>query len=320
MHTSTPEVIVRASGTADVVDAVDHARAHGLPIAIRGGGHSIAGLSSPTGGMLIDLADMRGVHVDPDTNRAIVQGGALWADVDRETQAHGLVAPGGVVSDTGVAGLTLGGGYGWVRRKYGLTVDQLVEAEVVTADGTIVTTNETEHPDLFWALQRRRRQLRRRDLVHVRAEPLGPTRRLLRDLLSRRGVRRRPARLARVRRPGTRRGLLARGHADLPGRPAHAAAAARPRGHDRRRRPQRPGPGAGTRATRPLRELGTVLADLSGPTPFTGVQSGFDGLFPRGGQRSFWKSQYLDDADRRRHRHADRSSRTTAPPRWRWSR
>jgi FAD/FMN-containing dehydrogenase len=82
-----------------------------------------------------------------------VQGGALWADVDRETQAYGLVAPGGVVSDTGVAGLTLGGGYGWVRRKYGLTVDQLVEAEVVTADGSIVTTNDREHPDLFWALR-----------------------------------------------------------------------------------------------------------------------------------------------------------------------
>jgi FAD/FMN-containing dehydrogenase len=153
MHASTPDVIVRASGTADVVDAVNHARASDLQIAIRGGGHSIAGLSSPTTGMLIDLADMRGVHVDPHTRRATVQGGAVWADVDRETQAHGLVAPGGVVSDTGVAGLTLGGGYGWVRRKYGLTVDQLVEAQLVTADGQVLTANETEHPDLFWAIR-----------------------------------------------------------------------------------------------------------------------------------------------------------------------
>ena len=120
---------------------------------MRGGGHSIAGLSAVQGGMLLDLAAMRGVHVDSERRLAVVQGGALWADVDRETQAYGLVAPGGVVSDTGVAGLTLGGGYGWVRRKYGLSVDALVEAQVVCADGQVRTASADSNPDLFWALR-----------------------------------------------------------------------------------------------------------------------------------------------------------------------
>jgi FAD/FMN-containing dehydrogenase len=184
MHASTPDVIVRASGTADVVDAVNHARANDLQIAVRGGGHSIAGLSSPTTGMLI-LADMRGVHVDPQTRLATVQGGAVWADVDRETQTHGLVAPGGVVSDTGVAGLTLGGGYGWVRRKYGLTVDQLVEAQLVTADGQILTANETEHPDLFWAIRGGVGNFGVVTSFTFALHPLGPLVGLLRDLLPR---------------------------------------------------------------------------------------------------------------------------------------
>ena len=131
MHDGEPALVASCTGTADVVDAVNFARDNGLIAAIRGGGHSVAGLSSTDGGMLIDLALMRGVQVDPERRLARVQGGALWGDVDRETQAFGLVAPGGVVSDTGVAGLTLGGGYGWVRRKHGLSCDHLVEAQVV---------------------------------------------------------------------------------------------------------------------------------------------------------------------------------------------
>ena len=140
-------------GTADVVAGVNFAREHGLPLAVRGGGHSIAGLSAIDGGILMDLAPMRGVHVDPERRLAVVQGGALWADVDRETQAFGLVTPGGVVSDTGVAGLTLGGGYGWVRRKYGFSVDALVEAQVVCADGEVRTASADSNPDLFWAIR-----------------------------------------------------------------------------------------------------------------------------------------------------------------------
>jgi FAD/FMN-containing dehydrogenase len=120
---------------------------------VRGGGHSIAGLSSVAGGLLLDLAPMRGVQVDPERRLAVVQGGALWGDVDRETQAFGLVAPGGVVSDTGVGGLKLGGGYGWVRRKYGLSVDALVEAQIVCADGEVRTASADSNPDLFWAIR-----------------------------------------------------------------------------------------------------------------------------------------------------------------------
>jgi FAD/FMN-containing dehydrogenase len=153
MHPSSAGLTVRCTGAADVVAGVNYAREEGLPLAVRGGGHSIAGLSSVAGGVLLDLAPMRGVHVDPERRIATVQGGALWGDVDRETQAFGLVAPGGVVSDTGVAGLTLGGGYGWVRRKYGLSVDALAEAQVVGADGVIRTVSAESHPDLFWAIR-----------------------------------------------------------------------------------------------------------------------------------------------------------------------
>src|SRR5262245_35765219 len=137
MHERRPALIVRCTGTADVVDAVKFARQHNLLIAVRGGGHSVAGHSSCDGGIVIDLTRMRGVDVDPTTRVARVQGGALWGDVDRESQAFGLVVPGGVVSETGVAGLTLGGGEGWVRRKYGLSIDSLLSACVVCADGTV---------------------------------------------------------------------------------------------------------------------------------------------------------------------------------------
>src|SRR5262245_64713439 len=129
-----PAFIVRCTGTADVTDAVKFARRHGLLVAVRGGGHSVAGHSSCDGGMVIDLTRMRGVDVDPHARIARAQGGALWGDLDRETQAFGLIVPGGVVSETGVAGLTLGGGEGWVRRKYGLTIDSLLSARIVCAD------------------------------------------------------------------------------------------------------------------------------------------------------------------------------------------
>src|SRR4051795_9119600 len=121
--------------------------------AVRGGGHSGAGHSSCTGGLVIDLTRMRGVDVDPNARIARIQGGALWADADRETQAFGLIVPGGVVSETGVAGLTLGGGEGWVRRKYGLTIDSLRAATVVCADGTVHVASADNDMDLFWALR-----------------------------------------------------------------------------------------------------------------------------------------------------------------------
>src|SRR5262245_15450510 len=153
MHQSSAEVTVLCTGTADVVAGVNFARDHGLRLAVRGGGHSIAGLSAIDGGVLLDLSPMRGVQVDPERRLATVQGGALWGEVDRETQAFGLATPGGVVSDTGVAGLTLGGGYGWIRRKHGLSLDGLVEAQVVCADGEVRTASAESNPDLFWAIR-----------------------------------------------------------------------------------------------------------------------------------------------------------------------
>jgi hypothetical protein len=148
-----PHLIARCIGTADVVAAVRFARDHDLEIAIRGGGHNVAGTAVCDDGIVIDLSAMRGVRVDPASCRAWVQGGALWGDVDHETQAHGLATTGGIVSHTGVAGLTLGGGLGWLMRKHGLTIDNLLAADIVTADGRLLRASEDEHPDLFWALR-----------------------------------------------------------------------------------------------------------------------------------------------------------------------
>jgi FAD binding domain/Berberine and berberine like len=148
-----PHLIARCTGVADVVAAVRFARDHDLEIAIRGGGHSVAGTAVCDDGIVIDLSAMRGVHVDPGNRRVWAQGGALWGDVDHETQAHSLATTGGIVSHTGVAGLTLGGGIGWLMRKHGLAVDNLLAADVVTADGERLRASENEHPDLFWALR-----------------------------------------------------------------------------------------------------------------------------------------------------------------------
>src|SRR5262244_4562080 len=144
-----PRLIARCSGTADVAAAVRFARACDAEIAVRGGGHNVAGTAVCDDGIVIDLSAMRAVSVDPVERIAHVQGGALWGDVDHETQAHGLATTGGIVSHTGVGGLSLGGGLGWLMRKHGLTADNLVEAEVVTAEGNIVRASATEHPDLF---------------------------------------------------------------------------------------------------------------------------------------------------------------------------
>jgi FAD/FMN-containing dehydrogenase len=148
-----PRLIARCSGTADVAAAVRFARDRDLEIAVRGGGHNVAGTAVCDGGIVIDLAAMRAVSVDPVERTALVQGGALWGDVDHETQAHGLATTGGIVGHTGVGGLSLGGGIGWLMRKHGLTVDNLVQAEVVTAEGAIVGASASDHPDLFWALR-----------------------------------------------------------------------------------------------------------------------------------------------------------------------
>jgi FAD/FMN-containing dehydrogenase len=153
MVDAKPALIARCTGVADVIEAVKFSREQGLAVAVRGGGHNVAGLASVDDGIMIDLSQMRAVHVDPEARTARVQGGAIWGDVDHETQAFGLATPSGIISTTGVAGLTLGGGFGWLARKHGLAADNLRSAEVVTADGELVNTSDDEEPDLFWAIR-----------------------------------------------------------------------------------------------------------------------------------------------------------------------
>lgn len=148
-----PALIARCAGTADVVASVNFARQHDLVVSVRGGGHNVAGSALVDGGLTIDLSLMRGVRVDPAARTARAQGGATWADFDRECQAFGLASTGGLISSTGIGGLTLGGGFGWLGRSYGMACDNLVSADVVLADGSVVIASESENAELFWGLR-----------------------------------------------------------------------------------------------------------------------------------------------------------------------
>ena len=196
-----PALIAQPTGTADVVACVNFAREHGLLLSVRGGAHNVAGNAVNDGGLVIDLARMRGVFVDPDARTARVQGGATWGDVDHETQLYGLAVPGGVVSTTGIGGLTIHGGYGHLRRTYGLSLDSLLSVEIVTADGQVRTARATENPDLFWAV-RRRQQIRRDHQFRVPPSPDRPRRPALRAGLRAGGRSPGHPRLARFRRRG----------------------------------------------------------------------------------------------------------------------
>ena len=153
MIAKTPALVVRPTGTADVVAAVDAAREHALALSVRGGGHHIAGTALSDGGLTLDMSTLRGVDVDPVARTATVQAGCVLGDVDRETQVHGLATPLGFISEVGVAGLTLGGGMGYLSRRFGWTVDNLLEVEIVTADGRVRRASRDESPDLFWAVR-----------------------------------------------------------------------------------------------------------------------------------------------------------------------
>jgi FAD/FMN-containing dehydrogenase len=148
-----PALIVRPREVADVIEAIDFARTNDVPLAVRGGGHSPAGHGTVDGGLVVDLSNMKRLDVDPERRVARAEPGLSWGEYNARMHEHGLATPGGDVTAVGIAGLTLGGGMGWLMRKYGMAIDNVLEIDVVTADGRLQTTNETEHPDLFWALR-----------------------------------------------------------------------------------------------------------------------------------------------------------------------
>ena len=286
-----PRLIARCSRTADVAAAVRFARDRDLEIAVRGGGHNVAGTAVCDDGIVIDLSAMRAVTVDPVERIAHVQGGALWGDVDLETQAHGLATTGGIVGHTGVGGLSLGGGLGWLMRKHGLTVDNLAEAELVTAEGDIIRASANDHPDLFWALRGGGGNFGVVSSFRFALHPVGPTvmaglvfwaaedttdvLRCYRDFVTDA-----PDELGNLIRLGTIPPLPAISK-ELHFRPAIAVGSCYS------------GPVEdGERAVRVLREFGTPLVDLVGPTLYVDHQCALDDTVPHG-WHYYWKATDL---------------------------
>jgi FAD/FMN-containing dehydrogenase len=291
-----PGIIVACQGAPDVATAIRFAAKHGIRLAVRSGGHNIAGSAVCDGGMMISLAGMKSVRVDRDARRAWVEPGNTLGDVDRETQAHGLAVPTGINSTTGIAGLTLGGGFGWLSRKHGLTIDSLVSAQVVTASGETVRTSDKQHPELFWAIRGGGGNFGIVTEFEFALHPVGPevlaglivhpfkdAKRVLHfyrefcasapDELSVWVVMRKAPPLPFLPESvhGTEVLVLAALYAG--------------------------DPAAGEAALAPLRAFGTPIADVIGPSPFTGFQAAFDPLLTPGA-RNYWKSHnFLDLSD-----------------------
>jgi FAD/FMN-containing dehydrogenase len=289
-----PALIVQPKGVADVIAAVSFARDHGLPVSIKGGGHNVAGHAVCDGGLMLDLCQMRSVRVDPQARRAQVEGGATWGDVDRETQAFGLATPGGLISDTGVAGLTLAGGIGWLRSRYGLCVDNVISFDVVTAAGELVTASVDSHPDLYWALRGGGGNFGVVVSFEFALHPLGPTVMFaapIYPLSAGPG----PIRFWREfsRKHGDRYGSLVEFSTvaqseDFPeeywGQRCYTIAGIWAGDADE-----------GERMTQALREQGNLVTDFSGQMPYVEVQKLFDTLMPAGDFRCYWKCHYLAD-------------------------
>src|SRR5215213_10182224 len=170
-----PALIARCAGVADVITAVKFVKDNGLLVAVRGGGHSYPGLSVCDGGLVIDLSLMKGIRVDPHSRTVRAQAGVLLGELDRETQAFGLAIPSGIVTHTGVSGLTLGGGINWLQRKHGLAIDQLLSVDLITAEGEFVKASETENPDLFWGVRGGGGNFGIVTEFEFRLNPVGPT-------------------------------------------------------------------------------------------------------------------------------------------------
>ena len=286
-----PGLIVRCSNAGDVAEAVRFARDNKLLVAVRGGGHNIAGNAVCDGGLMIDLSQMKSVRVDAAAKRAFVEPGATLADVDRETQAAGLVVPTGINSTTGIAGLTLGGGFGWVTRKFGLTIDNLVAADVVTADGQMVRASETENPDLFWALRGGGGNFGVVTAFEFKLHKMGPE--VLAGLV--------------VHPFADAEAVLKQYREVVAGAPDELTCWT-----VMRQAPPLPflpeewhgkevlilamcycgDLQAGEKATAALRSIGKPIADVVGPNPFAGWQQAFDPLLTPGA-RNYWKSHDL---------------------------
>jgi FAD/FMN-containing dehydrogenase len=288
-----PALIVQCSGAADVVDAVNFAREQGLTLSIKAGGHNVAGNAVNDDGIVLDLSQMRGVTVDPASRTVRVQGGATWGDCDRETQLFGLAVPGGVVSTTGVAGLTLHGGVGHLRRKHGLSIDSLLSVDIVTADGQFRRASATENEDLFWAVRGAGSNFGVVTSFEFEAHPVGPMVFV--------GAIFYPFEDAAAILPAWRDFMATAPEElsslaicwsvpphepfppELHGTPVVVVAAAYC------------GPvEEGERIVQPLRELAQPVVDASGPWPWLGLQSGFDAIFPPGEFR-YWKSRAVTE-------------------------
>lgn len=295
-----PAIIAQCTGVADVIDAVNFARANNVLVAVRGGGHNVAGNAVCDGGIVIDLAAMNAVRVDVAARRVRVGGGATIGDVDRESQAFGLAVPLGIVSGTGIAGLTLCGGHSWLCRKHGFACDNLVSVDMVTAAGQYLTASEDQNADLFWAVRGGGGNFGIVTSFEFEAHPAGPEVTLCAPFYQMKDAQD-TARIFRFWRDYM---------ADAPDEytanfvfwsiPAHEAFPAELHGqpvaipsgvHS--------GPVAeGARFTQALRELGEPLLDLSGPIPYSAVQQAFDPFFTIKRERlNYWKSLYHDALD-----------------------
>ncbi|MFF1285872.1 FAD-binding oxidoreductase [Streptomyces sp. NPDC058299] len=294
-HDKRPALVVRCAGTADVLRAVEFARSQDLLVAVRGGAHSIAGFSTCDGGIVIDLSGMRGAVVDPVRRRAVAQAGMTWGDLDHETQAFGLAVTGGLVSSTGIAGFTLGGGVGWLLRRHGLASDNLTAAEVVTADGRVVRADEREHPELFWALRGGGGNFGVVTSFEYALHPVGPQ--VLAGLIV--------YPLEEARQVVTRwRELIA----DMPDElttlinltTAPPVPFLPEEVHGTRvvvlAAMYAGAPAAGETAAAALRTLGTPIADVLGPMPYTGMQSLLDPLWTAGAH-NYFTSAFIEPTD-----------------------
>ena len=287
-----PALIVRCASADDVVAVVSFARENGILLAVRGGGHNVAGTAVADGGLVVDLSPMKGVQVDPERHTVRAEGGVTIGELDEETQKFGLATPMGVVSETGIAGLTLGGGLGWLRRKYGLSSDNLVSVDIVTADGRYLTASETQNPDLFWGIRGGGGNFGVVTSFEYQLYPVGPE--VMFCFVVYPGDRAKEVLrfceeyVAQASDEVSPLGVLGRvPHDELfpeewHGKP-YAAILAMYSGSVEQ----------GERVLQPLRDLGDPIADLSEPMPYTEAQKLLDEDYPEGG-RYYWKSVNLN--------------------------